>query len=142
MTRIIPLFAALALSACATMQPPAAPRAEAIAASADATAAVLDAMGSAPPATLTKTVIDDKAIRAAFLVWDKTLTVIEAFIDSGYVKPGSDLALRLRRGVLATTAALNAASAAQRAGSATTYSDALDKARLALDDIQLALAIR
>ena len=139
MRRALIALLALPLAACATMQPPAAPRGEAIAASTDATAAVLDAIGQAPPPTLARTTIDDKAIRVAFMAFDKALTVIDAFLDSGYLKPGSPSALRIRRGVLATQAALNAASAAQRAGSATTYTDALEKARLALTDIQLVL---
>lgn len=134
------LAAALVLTGCVTTQPRENPRAPAIAASADATAALLDAIGQAPPATLTKTVIDDKAVRLAFQAADKALDVIDALIDAGVIRPGSPTALRIRAGVLTTMEALNAASAAQRAGSATTYREALTRAREAMDSVQLALA--
>jgi len=143
MSRCIPLALAAAslLAGCVTPLPRSTPeRASAISAAAATTAAVLDAIGEAPPPTLTRTTIDDRAIRVAFVTFDKGLTVIGAFLDSGQIKPGSPAALRLRGAVLATQAALNAASAAQRAGSAATYSRALSDAQTAITNVQLVLA--
>jgi hypothetical protein len=135
------LLIAVALAGCAgplaTTQPA---RAPSIQAAAETTAAVLDAIGQAPPATLTRTTIDDAAIRTAFRSFEKTLTIIEAFMDSGLLSPGSPTALRLRAAVLSTQSALNAASAAQRAGSSTSYKAGLEQARIAITNVQLALA--
>jgi hypothetical protein len=150
MRRLILFAAALSLTACATAPsappatagPSATPdRGDAILAVAGTAAAVADAMDVAPPASVTtRTTIDEKAIRIAFKTFDATLTVIDAFVATGQIVPGTPQALTLKRGVLATKDALNAASAAQRAGSATSYTAALVRAEQALTAVRSALA--
>jgi hypothetical protein len=156
MRRLLLLAGALALSACSTATAPPvastpAPAAtsspisttpdqtDAIIAVASATAAVADAIGQAPPATLTRTTIDEKALHVAFATFDTALTIVDGFVASGVIVPGSAQALRLKAAILATNDALVAASAAQRAGSATSYSAALANAEIALDGIRAAL---
>lgn len=147
MKRFLLFAVALALSACSTLTPPAsvagapAPtRSDTILAVASTAATVADAIGQAPPATLSRTTIDDKAIRLAFKTFDHALDVVDAFVASGAIVRNSPTALTIRRAILATQSALNAASAAQRAGSATTYSEALRQAQAALASLETALA--
>ena len=148
MRLLLPALAALSLAACTTTPPaplPAPPvsttpdRTDAIIAVASTAATVADAIGVAPPATLTRTTIDDKAVHLAFATFDTALTIVDGFVASGTIVPGSPQALRIKRAVLATNDALIAASAAQRAGSATTYTAALRNAETALDSLRAAL---
>ena len=147
---ILPSLAAISLAACTTATPPPAPlpappvsttpdRTDAIIAVASTAATVADAIGAAPPATLTRTTIDDKALHVAFATFDTALTIVDGFVASGVITPSSPQALRIKRAILATTDALIAASAAQRAGSATTYTVALRNAETALDSLRAAL---
>lgn len=99
-----------------------------------------DALAVAPPAELTaKVTIDDKAVRIAFLSFDAALTVIDAFVATGAIERNSPTAIRIRDGIRLTQRSLNAASAAQRAGQAASYREALVQAQLALAGITSAL---
>jgi hypothetical protein len=142
--------AALALAGCSTVatapppgpaaQAPAPDRQDALLAVASSAATVADAIGEAPPATLSRTMIDEKAVRIAFQTFDASLSVIDGFVATGAIVRGSPTALTLKRGILATRDALKAASAAQRAGNATSYRAALSQAEQALAEVRSALA--
>lgn len=147
MKRLLLFATALSLVACSpvtttpagTTPPPS--RGDAILVVADSAAAVADALKVAPPATLTKTTIDEKAIRLAFKEFDRALTVIDSFVAGGKIVRNSPVAMTIRKGVLTTATALNAASAAQRAGNATSYTAALRDAKNALAMVQTAIAL-
>lgn len=147
MRRLLLFATALSLAACATVPPGAmdadtgAPsKSEASFAVAEAAARVADAIGQAPPVTLAATTIDEKAIRAAFVTFDHALDLIDAAVAGGVIHRGTPTALTIRRVVVTTQAALNAASAAQRAGNATSYTAALHDAESALASLRIALA--
>ena len=143
---------ALSLAACASgprLDPGTAPamdadlgapsKDEAIYAAAQTAASIADAIGQAPPATLANTTIDERFIRGAFLTFGNTLTLIEGGQAAGMLPRNSPAALAVQRGLIVTKAALNAASAAQRAGNAVTYTAALRDARAAFDGVRAAL---
>ena len=143
MKRLILAGLALALSACVTAPPvpstTAAPAPAklvspaAVDAAADTAAALADAAQLAPPATLTARVqIPATYIDRAFRSFDAALTIVDAARDTGLLVPGTPLALTIQRRGREVQAALNAVSAAQRIQSATSYREALTRARAAL----------
>lgn len=142
------LTAALCLTACA--QPAARPtppgpatadRGDAILANASTAAAIADAVGLAPPSTLgQRTTIDEKGVRIAFATADATATIIDSLVANGQIVRNTPVARRLKAALLAVRSGLIAASAAQRAGNATSYRDALVKAQVAVSEISAALA--
>jgi len=146
--RLILFAATLSLAACAT--PALAPaamdgdlgapsRSESAYAVAQTAAQVADAIGQAPPATLSRTTIDEKVVRGLYKSFDFALSLIDGARAGGMIVRGTPTALAIRDGILATKAALMAASAAQRASNATTYTAALRDAERALAALQLAL---
>lgn len=81
------------------------------------------------PAPLQQTVIDEKALITAFSAFDVLLTAVDGLVVAKVIVPGSPTAAKLK-GYLATAqTALNAAAAAQKVGSTSSYLAALDKAR-------------
>jgi len=92
-----------------------------------------------PPAPLAATAVDDQAIAFGFEAFDTLLTTVDALVAAKVLKPGSDQALKVRTYLIATKAGLNAASAAQKAGSAEQLDAALREARCSLHLAQAAL---
>jgi hypothetical protein len=95
--------------------------------------------GLQSPAPLTKTAIDDHGIRYAFLTLDTLASLADSGIKAGWLVPGSAKALAVANGLDTVRHALNAASAAQKAGSLTEYSAAFDNAQRAMVEVQKAL---
>jgi hypothetical protein len=96
-------------------------------------------MGGLSPAPLSKTAIDDRGIRYAFLTLDTLASLADAGIKAGWLVPGSAKANSIADGLVLVKNALNAASHAQRAGSLTDYQKAFDEAQKAMIDVQKAL---
>lgn len=94
----------------------------------------LDLVSSAgtPPAPLQKTVIDEKALLATWDAFDVALSAIDALVATGYIVKDTPFALKIKGYVETTQTALNAATAAQKAGSATDYITALTEAQKAM----------
>lgn len=91
------------------------------------------------PAPLQRTVIDDRAVRYAFLGLDTLATLADAAMDSKLVVPGTPLALTLADGLEKTKYWLNAASRAQKAGSLLEYNRAFEEASKAMALVKKAL---
>ncbi len=91
------------------------------------------------PAPLEQTVIDEKAIVLALSTFDTVLTAVDALKASGHITPGSPKALTLARHIDTARLALEAASAAQRAGSTSSYFTAIEQARVAIGLVKEAL---
>lgn len=97
-------------------------------------------IGSMPaPAPLQATVIDERALITAYATFDTALTAIDALVVAGVIVPGTLRAMKVQQLIRTAQAALNAARAAQRAGSATDYLTAMDGARDAMVQITAAL---
>ncbi len=104
-------------------------------------AAIADALQVAPPATITsKTTIDEKAVRLAFLSFEGTLVVINERIDANKITFNSPNAVKMRDAILLVKDGLVAASAAQRAGQAASYRQGLVQAQIALAALRSAIA--
>lgn len=85
-----------------------------------------------PPAPLEQTVIDEKGLIAAFSAFDLTLTAVDTLVATGVIVPGSPKAIEIKAYLTRAKAALNAADAARKAGSSSSYSAALNNARSAI----------
>lgn len=119
MKRLIPLLAALALGAC--------------------TLPSFSLGAPTAPAPLAQTVIDDKALSAAWKSFDVALDAINLAIDAKVIQIGSPKAVKIADAIDRVTAALSAAESAAAAGSSTDYLAALNHARSALDQLRFAL---
>ena len=91
------------------------------------------------PAPLEATVIDERALITAYATFDTALTAIDALVVAGVIVPGTLRAMKVQQLIRTAQAALNAARAARRAGSATDYLTAMDGARDAMVQITAAL---
>ena len=91
------------------------------------------------PAPLQQTVIDEKGLITAFSAFDVLLTSIDGLVASNVIVAGSPTALKIKGYLTTAKAALNAAAAAQKAGSTTDYVAALDSAREAFTLTSVAL---
>lgn len=114
MTRILTLLACLLLAACgpATL------------------AHIADGFAPPPPAPLAATTIDEKALTVAYTAYDGVLSLVGQRVYEGKLKGAQAAKVRAALGTAWT--ALNAASAAQKAGSATSYAAALANANTAI----------
>lgn len=103
---------------------------------------------TAAPAPLERTVIDDKALRAAWQTFDTALDAINLAIDACEtvnfrptaclrVKPGTASANSLADAIVKVKTGLQGAEHAAAAGSAKDYGTALAEANAALGDIKL-----
>lgn len=98
------------------------------------------AIGSpAAPAPLAQTVVDDKALAAAWSSFDVALDGINILIDTGYIKPGTAKAIKVADGIDKVTGFLTAAESAAAAGSAKDYGIALANVRGAITQLRAAL---
>lgn len=92
-----------------------------------------------PPAPLNQTVLDEKAIITALSAYDVVLTAVDALVAAKVLVPGSPKALQVRQALVTARDALKTASAAQRAGSATTYAEAIAQATVAFNGVKTLL---
>lgn len=83
------------------------------------------------PAPLERTVIDEKGLLATWAAFDVVLASVDGLIASKVIVPGSPSALAIKGHIKTTQNALNAATAAQRAGSAKNYFAAMIEAEKA-----------
>lgn len=86
--------------------------------------------GSAP-APLQKTVIDEKRLIDAWSAFDLALTTFDVLVATNKLTPGSDKAKTIAGHLETAQIALNAATAAQKAGSAISYATAVAQANKA-----------
>lgn len=120
MKRLVLLFAALSLSACSLIP-----------------ASLFTA--PAAPAPLAQTVIDDKALSAAWKSFDVALDAINLLIDHKVITPGTPKARAIADGIDKVTGFLTAAEIAAAAGSTTDYKVALANAGAALIQLRSTL---
>lgn len=120
---------ALALASCGPTNPPA---------SAGSAPPPTNILPDTPPARsaavtpLGNTSIDDGLIRFAFESYDAFRQSINALIAAGKIVPGTPRAQTIAKGMAEAQKWLPIASAAQQAGNATSYRDALAKASAAV----------
>jgi hypothetical protein len=105
----------------------------------DTATTVVNTIPTESPAPLQRTIIDDKAIVFAYQSYDMVLDLTDIALDAKLITPGSPQALKLKSYLQQTRYWLNAASAAQKAGSVTSYNSAFANARNALAQARLAL---
>lgn len=91
------------------------------------------------PAPLEQTTVDEKALVLALETFDTVLTSVDILLEAGYIVPGSPRALEIAGNIDRARNALGAASAAQRAGSTSSYLEALEEARAAIALVKSAL---
>ena len=108
-------------------------------ASAGGVGAVLDAAGAKAPAPLVVTLIDEKGVLIALESADVIATGVDQLVAAGFVVPGSPRALTIKAGLIALRSFLTAASAAQKAGNADTYAEAMTEAAKAFRSVAGAL---
>lgn len=125
---------AMPLAACTTVTPDVRDPA-----TAGAVGSVIDATGARPPALPATVVIDDKALVIALQSADTIATSVDALVAARVIVPGTPRALAVRSGLQRLRSFLTAASAAQRAGNATSYRQALTDAATAVQDITRAV---
>lgn len=93
----------------------------------------------ASPAPLQQSVADEKALIYSYESYDALLTVVDKALDAGLIVPGTARALSIRNNLIRVKAALNAASAARRAGSVAEYDRAFTEAAEAMRLAKLAI---
>ena len=101
--------------------------------------AMIDATGAVAPAPLAKTLIDEKGVVIALQSADVIATGVDQLVAAGVIVPGSPRALTIKSGLIALRSFLIAASAAQQAGNADTYAEAMTEAAKAFREIAGAL---
>lgn len=121
MKRILALLAALTLGACQLPD-----------------ISIGSALGNSP-APLAQTVVDDKALQAAWASFDVALDGINLLADTGYLKPGTPKAIKVADGIDKVTGFLTAAESAAAAGSTKDYGIALANVRGAITQLRAAL---
>ena len=92
-----------------------------------------------PPAPGSVTLLDDKVVTTAFTALDVVVDEVTKARQSGAIVPGSDRAVRIAAALDTARHALNAASAAQRAGQSASYAEAFANAHAAFLDLKAAL---
>lgn len=88
------------------------------------------------PAPLEQTSIDERGLVLAYATFGTVLDSVDILIDNDVIVPGSPRALQIADAVDTAKAAFEAASAAQRAGSTTSYVTAIAEARAAIETIR------
>ena len=92
--------------------------------------------GVQAPAPLAQTHYDEQALNLAWETFDTVLTSVDALVESGHLVRNSPRALQVRRYLIQARSALNAATAAARAGNTTDYGTALAQAREAYTNVR------
>ncbi len=113
---LLPLCAALALTGCAP--------------------GLLSGLGTAPPAPLAQTTIDDKALDTAWKAFDLSLDAINTLGDLGYIVPGTPRGKAIAAAIRKVNTALAAAERLAAAGSARDYATALREAANGIGEIR------
>jgi hypothetical protein len=98
--------------------------------------ALMNASAGPPPAPLAATVIDDQAVNFALESFDTALTLLDAAMDAGKIKPGTLQAKALAVKVRQIQRFLAVADAAQKGGQSATYAEAFRNARTALTEFR------
>lgn len=96
-------------------------------------------LGTAAPAPLAATTIDDTALEAAWKSFDVALDAINLAIDAKAITPGSTKAVAIANAIDKVTGFLSAAELAASAGSTTDYKKALEDAKAALTQLRFTL---
>ncbi len=91
------------------------------------------------PAPLEQSVLDEKALVLALETFDTVLTSVDILTDAGYIQPGSTRARQIADAIDRAKGWMQAASAAQRAGSTASYLEALEQARRAIASVKSSL---
>lgn len=81
-----------------------------------------------PTAPLAQTHIDEQALTAAYASFDVLLTAIDGLVATGYLKPGTDKALKVKALIQAAQDGLNTARAVREGLSQANPVLALEKA--------------
>lgn len=108
-------------------------------ATAGAAGAAIDATGAVAPAPFAKTLIDEKGVLIALESAEVIATGVDHLVAAGVIVRGSSNALTIKQGLISLKAFLRTASAAQKAGNATTYSEAMTEAAKAFRTVASAL---
>src|SRR5690349_6347596 len=87
------------------------------------------------PAPLLGTTADEKALSYAWESYDFVLTSVDLARDAGKIVPGTAKAKTVQGFLITIRDALNAASAARKAGNVTSYQQAFDEAQVALKNV-------
>jgi hypothetical protein len=88
---------------------------------------------TSPP--LSATSIDEKALVLTLETFDTMLTAVDRLVDAKIITPGSPRAIQIANVIAKAKVALQAASAAQRAGNASSYLAAIGDAQAAIANI-------
>lgn len=96
----------------------------------------LDDANIAIPTTLGSTTLDEVVVNKAFRSFDVALDAVDAAVAVKWIQPGTPLAHKLRDAIRLTASSLRVASAAQRAGNATSYAAAMRDAADALANVR------
>lgn len=89
----------------------------------------------APPAPLEQTVIDEKALTASWAALDFIAATVDQLIDLGQIQKGTPRGDAIKRALLATQSALNAATDAKNALSASSYAKAMLDAKASFTEL-------
>ncbi len=81
-----------------------------------------------PTAPLAQTHIDEQALTAAYASFDVLLTAIDGLVETGYLKPGTDKALKVKALIQTAQDGLNTARAVREGLSQANPMLALEKA--------------
>lgn len=133
MKRLFIAALALALSACGASTETAVNSAATVAAGS------ADALGAKPPVILAGTAVDEKAAIALLSGYDAFLFVVDTLDAAGALPPTSPKVQALANAIDTTTGWLRVALAAQKAGNATSYTEALSHAKAAYAEAQQTL---
>lgn len=93
--------------------------------------------GIGTQAPLAATTIDEKGLILALETFDTVLTGVDRLIAAGVIVPGSPTAIKIADAIAKAKVALQAASAAQRAGNASGYVSAINDAKVAIASINV-----
>lgn len=91
------------------------------------------------PAPLAATVVDDRALKTAWLSFEVAVDSISLLRKSGAIVAGSAKAIRVANSIDRITAALTACEHLAKAGSATNYAVALGEAQSAIAELRVVL---
>lgn len=99
----------------------------------------LQALMTGPPAPLSRTTIDDRALETAWKTFDVALDAINILTDRGILVPGTPRARSIAVAIRRVNTALASAERFAAAGSASDYATALREALAGVAEIRTAL---
>lgn len=91
------------------------------------------------PAPLNQTVIDEKALLVAINGAEAIRAAVDVLVAAKVIVPGTPRALAVRDALVKARNGLNAAAAAQKAGSTASYFTAIEQANQAITQIRSVL---